>query len=194
VIATNQTVADEPPAGERKGAVRAAIIPCCLVKIPCSSGIISLLVRAGNYPRSRCGAAILGLGNVSERPKPLVSLQNSLLAGILRGDGCDQHCVASQADRVLENFLLWMRKPAKRGLFSSPIVSGDRRSNFLGREFPKVSSQIQENSRFLEIRPGDPRINPLHGRSGSVIATPKGGRCAAHRTRLGPRGRGAVMG
>jgi hypothetical protein len=122
VIATNQTVADEPPAGERKGAVRAAIIPCCLVKIPCSSGIISLLVRAGNYPRSRCGAAILGLGNVSERPKPLVSLQNSLLAGILRGDGCDQHCVASQADRVLENFLLWMRKPAKRRLFSSPIV------------------------------------------------------------------------
>jgi hypothetical protein len=62
-------------------------------------------------------------------------------------------------------------KGAKRGLFSSAIVSGGRLSNFLGREFPKVSGRIQENWRFLKTRPGDPRINPLHGRSGSVIAT-----------------------
>src|SRR5580704_1354347 len=41
-------------------------------------------------------------------------------------------------------------RPAKCGLFSSPIVSGDRCSNFWGRELPKVSSQIRENSRFLE--------------------------------------------
>jgi hypothetical protein len=42
-------------------------------------------------------------------------------------------------------------RPAKCGFFSSLIVSGDRRSNFLGREFPKVSSRIQENSRFWRL-------------------------------------------
>jgi hypothetical protein len=59
-------------------------------------------------------------------------------------------------------------RPAKCGLFSPPMVSGDRCSNFFGRTFPKVSSRIQENSRFPETRHGDPRINPLRGRVGSA--------------------------
>src|ERR1700739_2947567 len=48
------------------------------------------------------------------------------------------------------------------------MISGDRSSNFLDREFPKVSSRIQENSRFLETRPGDRRMNTLRGRRGSA--------------------------
>ena len=36
--------------------------------------------------------------------------QISLLVGNLPGDGHDQHCVASQAFRVSENFLLRTRK------------------------------------------------------------------------------------
>jgi hypothetical protein len=51
-----------------------------------------------------------------------------------------------------------------------PTFEGDRRSNFLCREFPKVSSRIQENSRFPEIRLGDARINALHGRRGSALS------------------------
>jgi hypothetical protein len=39
----------------------------------------------------------------------------------------------------------------------------------LGRTFPKVSSGIRENSRFLETRPGDRRMNPLRGRCGSAF-------------------------
>ena len=61
------------------------------------------------------------------------------------------------------SFFGWER-PAKCGLFSSPIVSGDRCSNFLGREYPKVSRRIQENSRFLETCLGDRRIIPLRAR------------------------------
>jgi hypothetical protein len=34
------------------------------------------------------------------------------------------------------------------------------------QEFLKVSSRIQENSRFLETRLGDRRINPLRARRG----------------------------
>jgi hypothetical protein len=54
------------------------------------------------------------------------------------------------------------------------IADSIRRLAFelLGREFPKVSGLNSEYSRFLETRPGDPRINPLRGRSGSVIAAP----------------------
>jgi hypothetical protein len=37
------------------------------------------------------------------------------------------------------------------------------------QEFLKVSSRIQENSRFLETRLGDRRINPLRARRGSTL-------------------------
>ena len=36
------------------------------------------------------------------------------------------------------------------------------------QEFLKVSSRIQENSRFLETRLGDRRINPLRARACSA--------------------------
>ena len=52
-------------------------------------------------------------------------------------------------------------------LFLLPMVSRDRRSNFLGREFQKVSERIQENSRFSGL--GDRRINPLRARGGSRV-------------------------
>jgi transcriptional regulator with XRE-family HTH domain len=39
----------------------------------------------------------------------------------------------------------------------------------LGPEFQKVSSRIQENSRFLETRLGDRRINPLRAERGSAL-------------------------
>jgi hypothetical protein len=42
-------------------------------------------------------------------------------------------------------------------------------SNFLGREFPKASGRIQENSRFLEPRLGDRRIKPLYARRRSAL-------------------------
>src|SRR6267142_3378159 len=58
--------------------------------------------------------------------------------------------------------------PSKCGLFSSPIDSRDWCSNF----FPKISSRIQENSRFPETRLGDARINALHGRRGSTLQSP----------------------
>jgi hypothetical protein len=79
-----------------------------------------------------------------------------------------------------ENFLSLMRKARQMRAFL--IADSIRRLAFelFGREFPKVSGLNSEYSRFLEIRPGDPR------RSGSVIAYPGGGRCAVHRTRLGP--------
>src|SRR3954454_13307612 len=56
-----------------------------------------------------------------------------------------------------------MKRPAKCGLFSLLTVSGDRRSNFLAREFPKVSSRTREYSRFLETGPGDERTKLLPG-------------------------------
>ena len=40
-----------------------------------------------------------------------------------------------------------------------------------GREFPKVSGRIQENSRFLETSLGDRRINPLRARHGSTLSS-----------------------
>ena len=40
------------------------------------------------------------------------------------------------------------------------------------QEFLKVSSRIQENSRFLETRRGDRRINPLRARRGSTLPSP----------------------
>ena len=77
----------------------------------------------------------------------------------------------SQAVRVSENFLLWMRKARQTRAFL--VANSLWRPTFelFGSRIPKVSSRIQENSRFLETRPRDPRINPLRGRSGSVIAT-----------------------
>jgi hypothetical protein len=39
------------------------------------------------------------------------------------------------------------------------------------QEFPKVSSRIQENFRFLETRLGEQRISPLRARGGSEFAT-----------------------
>jgi hypothetical protein len=72
---------------------------------------------------------------------------------------------------VFENFLSSMRKARQVRAFSSPVVSGDRRSNFLGRKFPKVSSRIQENSRFLETRPGGRGINALRDRRGSALSS-----------------------
>jgi hypothetical protein len=66
--------------------------------------------------------------------------------------------------------------PAKRGLFSLPLVSGDRCSNFFGQEFLKVSSRIQENSCFLETLLGDRRINPLRARRASALRLMETGR------------------
>ena len=40
------------------------------------------------------------------------------------------------------------------------------------QEFLKVSSRIQENSRFLETRVGDRRINPLRAMRGSTLRSP----------------------
>ena len=41
-----------------------------------------------------------------------------------------------------------------------------------GQKFPKVSSRIQENSRFLETRLGDRRMNPLRAGRGSTLWSP----------------------
>ena len=67
----------------------------------------SLLICVGNCAKSDCGAAVscyeIGLGRPRNRKIPC---KIPCLAGNLPGDGCDQHCVASQAVRVSENFLL----------------------------------------------------------------------------------------
>jgi hypothetical protein len=73
--------------------------------------------------------------------------------------------------RFREFSSLAAERPANSGLFSSPIVSGDRCSNFSGRTFPKVSSRIQENSRFPETCLGDQRIKPLRARLGSAFSS-----------------------
>jgi hypothetical protein len=44
------------------------------------------------------------------------SLLNSLLAGNLRGDGCDQHCVASQAERRSETTALILAESGVQAL------------------------------------------------------------------------------
>jgi hypothetical protein len=43
------------------------------------------------------------------------------------------------------------------------------------RTFPKVSSRIHENSRFLETGLGDRRIKPLRARRGSTLWSPPHG-------------------
>jgi len=66
------------------------------------------------------------------------------------------------------SFLDKEERPAKCGLFSLPIVSRDTKSNFSHGEFRKVSGQTQHNSRFLETRHRDRRINALRGRVAGV--------------------------
>jgi hypothetical protein len=68
--------------------------------------IFSLLFFIGNFRRSAVALQLLVQKSSPDAPKSRYSLQNSLLAGNLAGDWRDQHCVASQAVRVSENFLL----------------------------------------------------------------------------------------
>jgi hypothetical protein len=75
----------------------------------------------------------------------------------------------SQAFRVSENFLLWMRKARQMPAFLIAKSLWRPMFELLGRKFPKVSSRIQENSRFLETRLGDQRIKPLRARRGSAF-------------------------
>ena len=53
--------------------------------------------------------------------------------------------------------------------FSHPRKSLETDLRTSGQKFPEVSSRIQENSRFLETRPGDRRISPLHAGVGSEL-------------------------
>lgn len=57
--------------------------------------------------------------DVSAEGREIVdSLKNSLLAGNVAGDRCDQHCDASHLVRILESFSLWFEKgPPMAGLF-----------------------------------------------------------------------------
>src|SRR4051794_19835916 len=78
----------------------------------------------------------------------------------------------SQAFRGSENFLFLMRKA--RQTRASIITQSLQRLTFaLFR--PRILESLQsnrENSRFLETRTGDPRINTLRGRGGSRSQRP----------------------
>src|SRR4051794_4389423 len=64
----------------------------------------SLLGRLGNCMKGACGTVGFGHGLVCGSPETAEFPVKSLLAGNCVRDGCDQHCVASQAARVSENF------------------------------------------------------------------------------------------
>ena len=71
------------------------------------------------------------------------SLLNSLLAGNLRGDGCDQHCVASQPVRRLEKMsLISAERPANGGL----LRIGHRSP---GSDFGHSRSEIADSLRRI---------------------------------------------
>jgi len=57
--------------------------------------------------------------SISGAQKSQNSLQNSILAGNSFGDGCDQHCIASQAVCVLENMT--------GSILESPLMAEVRR-------------------------------------------------------------------
>jgi hypothetical protein len=128
----------------------------------------SLLICVGNCAKSRCSTAVprhqIGLGSLKIVKFPVkfpVSREfewRRALSALRRQPGNVRFRAFPSSDE---------KGPPNVG--SSPIVSGDRCSNFSGREFPKVSSRIQENSRFPETPLEDPRINPLSGRRGSAL-------------------------
>ena len=55
----------------------------------------SLIIRVGNARKAAATRRFTGPAIVSVSAKLRFSLKNSLLAGNLAGDGCEQHCFAS---------------------------------------------------------------------------------------------------
>jgi hypothetical protein len=58
--------------------------------------IFSLIICVGKCLKSGCGAEISYSSVASGSLEAGISLQNSLLAGNVAGDRCDQHCIARQ--------------------------------------------------------------------------------------------------
>ena len=106
-------------------------------------------------------------------PKLRNSLLNSLLAGNLPGDGCDQHCVASQAVRISENFLLsWQKGPPTAGFSNcqkSPVAPF---SNFLGENSQKSLAEFNKTPVFWRLALENAGINALHGDLAASMTQP----------------------
>jgi hypothetical protein len=82
------------------------------------------------------------------------SLQNSLLAGNSHRDGCDQHCVASQAVRRSEKVpLILAERPANGGLYELATGLREPILVILKAKQPIISGGHLKNSHFGRLRP-----------------------------------------
>ena len=85
-----------------------------------------------------------------------------------------ESCQVSHPVQSPENLLLKCYKGPPIAGFSRCAKSLIfRLSNFWHVTFPKVSTNRQENSRFLETRCGDQRIRPLRGRLAVLFRKPR---------------------
>ena len=132
--------------------------------------IFSLLICLGNCAKSDCGAAVscyeIGPGSPEIAKFPVkFPVSREFPWRRVRSTLRRQPPIS-----VFREFPFPDEKgPPNAGFFLSSQVSGDRYSHFFDYKFPKVSSQIQENSRFLETRLGDRRISPLRARGSSAF-------------------------
>jgi hypothetical protein len=96
---------------------------------------------------------------------------NSLLAGNLRGDWCDQHCVASQPVRRMETLpFLSSESPPMAGFCKLAIGLRAQKLAASGTKSPIVSGGYLKYSRFRETGTGDRVRSALRGRAGKFAA------------------------
>jgi Domain of unknown function (DUF4263) len=113
------------------------------------------MVGVGNLQKSAAPAGFSNAVGVSERPKSPVSLQNSLLAGNLSGDGFDEHCVASHAFLRPATVCNRPHIPGNPGFSRIRFCLQVADLSVSSAEPPKVPGLICQNSRFAEIFSGD---------------------------------------
>jgi hypothetical protein len=96
------------------------------------------------------------------------SLLNSLIAGKSRGDGRDQHCVASQALPQTGCLPCFIEKsPQFAAFFAFRESLWVAKSALAALKFSKVSGHRPRNSRSRETAGGDTVRSPLPGAGGS---------------------------
>src|SRR5712664_2058438 len=112
--------------------------------------VFSLLICVGNCPKNDCSAAVscckIGLGSPEIAKFPV----KFPVAGNLRGDGCDRHCVASQPVRcseILPSTMLEM--PANGGLLQIGGPSPDSKFRYFQGQIADSLRRISEIFPFL---------------------------------------------
>jgi hypothetical protein len=148
-------------------------------KIPCSSKFFPCYFSQEIAREVTAAQRFLDTKSALRAPKLRNSLLNSLLAGNLRGDGCDQHCVASQPVRRSEKLpLILAERPANGGLLH---ICGQSPDSDFGHSQSKIADSLRRTlGKF-------PFLGDCGRRPGSICTAWPSLQCNSPKFSRGPR-------